>query len=461
MQSEQTRDAARVSDASARRLRWPAVDRRTALSLGILGIVGAAALSAGDWTSAMAAGYPSWEDVERARNNEAAKAGEVSKIEGLIASLQGEVERTQRLAREAADALYVAQQEYFEAAYRADQLQQQADAEALKAAEAADKAGRVAARLYRNGGDDTSLELFFAGSAANADDLLAKLGTMDKLISRNDAIYADAITARDSAQNLSDQAADQREERDRLQKIAEQKMIEAQQAADAAAAALQAQEEHLIVLQAQLAALKDTSARTLADHQAGVEAERRRREAEEAAARAAAEAAAAEASRAAAAAAAAAPRSSGGGGGGGGGVVKSGGWARPSNGWISSGYGPRSTQCGTGYCSSSWHLGTDFAAGAWAPIYAAASGTVVYAGYNGGYGNYIKIDHGYGVGTGYAHIVDGGIYVSYGQWVNAGQTIAGTGNTGNSFGEHLHFEIYVAGGTTNPVPWLQARGVSV
>lgn len=454
MQSEKTRDAARVNSASARRLRWPAVDRRTALSLGVLGIVGAAALSAGGWTRAMAADYPTWDDVERARTNESAKAGEVSKIEGLIQSLQGEVDRTQRLAREAADAHYVAQQEFYEAAYRADQLQQQADTEAQKAAEAADKAGRVAARLYRNGGDDTSLELFFAGSAANADDLLARLGTMDKLISRNDAIYADAITARDSAQNLSDQAADQREERDRLQKIAEQKMIEAQQAADAAAAALQAQEEHLVVLQAQLAALKDTSARTLADYQAGVEAERQRREAEAAAAAASAAAAAAEAERVAASA----PR---GGGGGGGGVVKSGGWARPSSGWISSGYGPRSTQCGSSYCSSSWHLGTDFAAGAWSPIYAAASGTVVYAGYNGGYGNYIKIDHGYGVGTGYAHIVNGGIYVGYGQWVNAGDTIAGVGNTGNSFGDHLHFEVYVAGGTTNPVPWLQARGVSV
>ena len=49
--------------------------------------------------------------------------------------------------------------------------------------DAANKAGRVAAQLYRNGGDDTSIELFFSGSAASADDLLSRLGTMDKLSS--------------------------------------------------------------------------------------------------------------------------------------------------------------------------------------------------------------------------------------------------------------------------------------
>ena len=77
----------------------------------------------------------------------------------------------------------MAQQAYFDAAYRADQLQLQADEQAATALDAANKAGRVAAQLYRNGGDDTSLELFFSGSAATADDLLARLGTMDKLSS--------------------------------------------------------------------------------------------------------------------------------------------------------------------------------------------------------------------------------------------------------------------------------------
>ncbi len=65
-------------------------------------------------------------------------------------------------------------------------------------------------------------------------------------------------------------------------------------------------------------------------------------------------------------------------------------------------------------------------------------------------------------GTGYAHIVGGGIYVSYGQRVSAGEQIAATGQTGNSFGCHLHFEVYPPwGGTTDPAPWLRDRGVWV
>ncbi|MFX5522764.1 hypothetical protein ABTD78_26150, partial [Acinetobacter baumannii] len=74
---------------------------------------------------------------------------------------------------------------FFDADYRAQQLRTQADAEAAKATDAATKAGKVAAQLYTTGGDDTSLDLFFSSSAATADDLLAKLGTMDKLLERN------------------------------------------------------------------------------------------------------------------------------------------------------------------------------------------------------------------------------------------------------------------------------------
>ncbi|PTT18718.1 peptidase M23, partial [Microbacterium sp. HMWF026] len=148
--------------------------------------------------------------------------------------------------------------------------------------------------------------------------------------------------------------------------------------------------------------------------------------------------------------------------GGGGGSVSGGGWARPSSAYTSSGYGPRSGQCNSSYCASTWHLGLDFGASCWSPIYAAAAGRVTYAGVNGGFGNYVRIQHDDGSGTGYGHIVNGGIYVSYGQRVEAGQQIAATGQTGNSFGCHLHFEVYPpGGGTTDPAPWLRARGVSV
>lgn len=427
-----------------RSLLWPAMSRRGALAVGAISILALGA-AAGPLLPAFAADYPTWEDVERAKGDEAAKAAEITNIQNLITSLENEVTRTRGVADQKAEDFYVAQQAYFDAAYRAEQLQQQADAQAAKAVDAANEAGRVAAQLYRNGGDDTSLQLFFAGSAASADNLLARLGTMDKLLERNQTVYAGAVTARDSAQNLGDQADVQRAERDRLQQVAEVAMVEAQEAAEAAEVALEAQNTHLVELQAQLAALQDSTAKTIADYQAGVEAERQRqaeleRQRQEQLA----------ASRATAAE----------GGGGGGGVVSSG-WARPSWGQRTSGYGARSSQCGNGYCSSSFHYGVDLAAGCYSGIYAASAGTVVYAGGNGGYGNYIKIDHGGGIGTGYAHIAPGGIYVGRGQWVEAGQHIAAEGNTGNSFGCHLHFETYVNGSPVNPIYFMGDRGVSV
>jgi type II secretory pathway pseudopilin PulG len=73
------------------------------------------------------------------------------------------VARTRTAAEQAAGAFYTAQQEYFDASIRADTLQSQADLEAQNATDAANKAGRIAAQLYRDGGDTTSLELFLSG----------------------------------------------------------------------------------------------------------------------------------------------------------------------------------------------------------------------------------------------------------------------------------------------------------
>ncbi|WP_136586077.1 M23 family metallopeptidase [Microbacterium hydrothermale] len=474
---DESDDCGCAPTAQEQRRLWPTFDRRSALKFGAIGAVAVGAFGAaasGFSSPAVAADYPSWDDVEAARANEAAKAGEIARIQGLIQGLQSEVARTQAEVVARSDEYYTAQQAYLDADYRAQQIQAQADAEAAKATDAAAKAGKVAAQLYRSGGDDTSLDLFFSGSAASADDLLAKLGTMDKLIERNRSVYAAAVTARDSATQLSNQANDARTERDRLQKIAEEKMVAAQQAAQAAQEALAAQQANQVVLEAQLAALQDTTAKTVADYQAGVEAERKAREERERKAREEAEAR----DRArreqeerdrqnnnnggGGGGGGGSSDGGGGGGGGGGGDVAGSGWARPSSAGTTSGYGPRSSQCNGSYCASSWHLGLDFGAGCYSPIYAASAGRVTYAGYNGGYGNYIRIQHDDGSATGYAHIVNGGIYVSYGQRVGAGEQIAATGQTGNSFGCHLHFEVYPPwGGTTDPAPWLRDRGVWV
>lgn len=433
--------------ATERQTFWKAgsVSRRSAIGLGMLSVVALSAFGVTSSVSAAhAATYPSWDDVQRAKQNEAAKAAEVTRIEGLIQSLTQKVAETQAAATAAADEFYAAQQAFFEAVTVAEELQAQADKQAGIADDAARKAGQVASQLYRNGGDDTSMDLFFSGSAANADELLARLGTMDKLLQYNQSIYDDAVKARNSAQSLSDQAAVARAERDRLQQVAEQKMIEAQAAADAAQAALDEQSKNLATMQAQLAALKDTSAKTVADYQAGV-IERERQLAAQRAAEAAA--------------AAAAAAGGGGGGGGGGGNPSSSGWVRPHGGTRTSGYGPRSQQCNSNGCSSSFHRGVDIANGCGAAIYAAHSGTVDAAFYNGGYGNYIRIQHGGGVASAYAHIKS--FAVRSGQWVQAGQVIAYAGNTGGSFGCHLHYEVYVNGAPVNPQPFMSDRGVTL
>lgn len=118
--------------------------------------------------------------------------------------------------------------------------------------------------------------------------------------------------------------------------------------------------------------------------------------------------------------------------------------AKPVSGIITSRYGAR---------SGSTHKGLDIATNYGTPIKAAASGTVTYVNYsNVSYGNCVKISHGNGVETLYAHCSS--IYVTVGQTVAQGETIAAVGSTGNSTGNHLHFEIRVDGTTYNPQNYL-------
>jgi murein DD-endopeptidase MepM/ murein hydrolase activator NlpD len=95
------------------------------------------------------------------------------------------------------------------------------------------------------------------------------------------------------------------------------------------------------------------------------------------------------------------------------------------------------------------HAGIDFGAAYGSPIYAATDGVVSYAGRHGGHGNYVRIEHGGGLGTGYAHMSR--IAASVGQRVRRGQVIGYVGSTGLSTGPHLHYELYRNGQTVNPL----------
>jgi murein DD-endopeptidase MepM/ murein hydrolase activator NlpD len=97
------------------------------------------------------------------------------------------------------------------------------------------------------------------------------------------------------------------------------------------------------------------------------------------------------------------------------------------------------------------HEGIDVAAGYGVPIVASAAGVVIYAGWMGGYGNLIIIDHGGGLATAYAH--QSSFAVGGGQ-VSQGQTIGYIGCTGHCFGPHLHFEVRVNGSPVDPLGYL-------
>lgn len=111
--------------------------------------------------------------------------------------------------------------------------------------------------------------------------------------------------------------------------------------------------------------------------------------------------------------------------------------------YISSYYGMR---------NGKMHTGVDFAANAGTPIYAWKSGMVTYKGWNGSYGNFVEIQHNDGTVSRYAHM--SGYNCSEGQTVSKGQTIGYVGTTGNSTGNHLHFEIKVNGSFVNPLNYL-------
>lgn len=98
------------------------------------------------------------------------------------------------------------------------------------------------------------------------------------------------------------------------------------------------------------------------------------------------------------------------------------------------------------------HEGVDISAPHGTPILAAAKGTVTYAGWNGGLGNMVEIDHGYGYVTRYGHASK--ILVRRGQVVTRGEVIAHVGSTGISTSSHLHYEVRVGGVAVNPMNYV-------
>ena len=100
------------------------------------------------------------------------------------------------------------------------------------------------------------------------------------------------------------------------------------------------------------------------------------------------------------------------------------------------------------------HTGLDFRGDSGDPVRATAAGTVTHAGWQGGYGKLVEIDHGNGLATRYGHLSE--IDVRVGQSIRIGQTVGRIGSTGRSTGPHLHYETRVDGDAVDPQKFLRA-----
>jgi murein DD-endopeptidase MepM/ murein hydrolase activator NlpD len=125
------------------------------------------------------------------------------------------------------------------------------------------------------------------------------------------------------------------------------------------------------------------------------------------------------------------------------GAASAAGFVWPVHGVLTSGFGWRWGRM---------HEGVDIAVSSGTPVVAAKAGVVIVAGWMGGYGNLVVVDHGGGVATAYGHNTS--VTVGVGQQVAQGQLIAYSGNTGHSTGPHVHFEVRINGNAVDPMGYL-------
>lgn len=404
----------------------PARARRALIAaIALAGIVAAAGplLPVPAAQAAVDESLPTWDDVQRAKNDEAATAQQITEIETLLEQLAVEVATTRQESKAAIDAYALAEEELLKANARLDELNIRLEESAAEAELAEDEAGSIVGLMYRSGGVDRSTEMFLESDASTSDELLERLAIMEKATERSAKIAENATRTANDARSLGEQADTVSQKREQLAEDAAARKEAAAVAAVTAAEREREQASQKATLDAQLAALKDTTAATVEGYE-----ERLRQEEE-------------------------ARRQNGGGGSPGGGSppVGNSGWGHPlaSSYWVTDEFGGARN-----------HGGIDLAAPEWTPIYAAAAGTVTACYEFSNYGNTVDITHPDGSMTRYPHQPYGGLTVTCGQWVERGQQIGYVGTTGWSTGPHLHFETWpTTSYRVNPRGFMSDRGV--
>ncbi len=288
--------------------------------------------------------------------------------------------------------------------------------------DARDRVDQIASESYM-GGNFGRINMLV--EATGPQDLLDRLGLVEHLMTREQEEVDTLVGARRVARTAQNRAGLARREAEAAERTAQARLRAAEQAR---AAAVEAQHALARVVTARRVALRSAQvqrATVLAQYRAAVRAEQRVRGAMRGWEQRA----------------------------GVGSHYPGGRLLMPVHGWKSSDFGHRYDPY---YRVWQLHAGTDFAAGGGSPIRAAASGRVIQAGWNGGYGQYTCINHGrlsgYGFTTCYAH--QSRMYVRPGEYVRRGEVIGRVGSTGASTGAHLHFETRFGGVPRNPLNYL-------
>jgi cell wall-associated NlpC family hydrolase len=215
--------------------------------------------------------FPSWDEVEQARSNEAAAAAKIEEIEGILIRLEAEASELNRTALELGEEYALAQTALDAATSKLDKLKGQADAAQGRADESEQRVAVIVAQLARNGGGDVTLGLLL-GSADDTDSLLARLGTADRLTTSSAALLERAIYDKKTAQALATDAKAAENERTKLAAAAQETFDVAQAAADAAQAKADDQRADIDRMYAQLATLKGTTEAVEREYQEGLAA---------------------------------------------------------------------------------------------------------------------------------------------------------------------------------------------
>lgn len=246
-------------------------------------------------------GYPSWADVEAAKNNVSAKSAEVDRINALLDGLQAQAGALGEAAVKAGSVYAVAQSALDASNAKLGALKAQTDKANAKVAELKKQAGALAAQNYKTGG--ANLGMLVALDTVQSADGLQKLDVLRIVTQKTTDLYNRSTAAEGVARALTDQQAVVQSENERLADDARSKLAAAQSAQKAAEDKVAEENQHSQTLVAQLASLKDTSASVEQGYRDGVAAQAAY-EAQQEAKRRAAEAAAAAAAQAAAQAAA-------------------------------------------------------------------------------------------------------------------------------------------------------------